>query len=338
MSPDEPLLVARRLAHLAGAPAPTSVEPLAGGRNNRVYRVEHPDGPRVMKLYSADPRDDRDRLAHEWACLVYAWRRGVGMAPAPLAKDEARRAALYSHARGRILSAAEVGPRHMDAALDFILALNARPRQFEGIRSASDACFSLDDHIAATERRIARLQDLDETAPAREAAAALVREAVGPVWAKVRAEVEAGARRLGLDPSSPVQGQAMIFSPSDFGFHNALVDGDDVTFVDFEYAGLDDVAKLVGDVFAQPDAPLPAALFETFVERLMDGLQLRPVDLERCRLVRRVHQVKWACILLNDFLPVAAARRAFARQARTEESCRRQLDRASALLATIDRA
>jgi len=42
-------------------------------------------------------------------------------------------------------------------------------------------------------------------------------------------------------------------SPSDFGFHNALVDPSGaLSFLDFEYAGRDDPAKPVSDFFCQP--------------------------------------------------------------------------------------
>src|SRR6185503_11886129 len=45
-------------------------------------------------------------------------------------------------------------------------------------------------------------------------------------------------------------------SPSDFGYHNAvLADDETVRFFDFEYAGWDDPAKLVCDFFNQVEVP-----------------------------------------------------------------------------------
>ena len=55
----------------------------------------------------------------------------------------------------------------------------------------------------------------------------------------------------------------------------------------------------------------------------------------RCRLLLDVARVKWACILLNDFLPVGAARRAFADASEREARCAAQLEKAKAKLAEI---
>ena len=48
-------------------------------------------------------------------------------------------------------------------------------------------------------------------------------------------------------------------SPSDFGFHNALLEADGrLTFVDFEYFGWDDPVKIVADVMLHPGMGLSA--------------------------------------------------------------------------------
>ena len=39
-------------------------------------------------------------------------------------------------------------------------------------------------------------------------------------------------------------------SPSDFGFHNILCEDGRLNFVDFEYAGIDDLAKSARRFFA----------------------------------------------------------------------------------------
>ena len=48
---------------------------------------------------------------------------------------------------------------------------------------------------------------------------------------------------------------------------NALLAASDkkLRFLDFEYAGWDDPAKLIGDFFCQPAIPAPHSEFERFV-------------------------------------------------------------------------
>ena len=103
-----------------------------------------------------------------------------------------------------------------------------------------------------------------------------------------------------------------ILSPSDFGFHNALLrDNGEICFIDFEYAGWDDPAKMIGDFFSQPAIPVSLKHFDTFISEALGYSKNRHVLAERARLLFPLFQIKWCCIFLNDFLPNAARRRQF---------------------------
>ena len=324
--------LAVRLARLADLPTPHSVARLNGGKNNRVFRV---DDSAVLKLYHWDARDTRDRLRAEWQFLTYAWSRGVRNIPRPLARDESAHAGLYTLLPGKPLTAGDVTAAHVTAALDFLLAVNADPRDPAALGPGSEACFSLNEHIATIDRRVARLAEIDPDAPHRDAADALVRGQLGPTWAKVRTRLMDGARRLGIHADDRLSDADLCISPSDFGFHNALADGARVGFIDFEYAGRDDPAKLVCDIFCQPEVPVSTSYMPEFAHRLIAGLGLDPSHEARCRLLLDAYRVKWTCIILNDFLPLGSARRTYADLARTEARYAFQLDRAARKLDDI---
>ena len=56
------LAAAARLCEEAGSSAPAAVEPMSGGRNNRVFRVVLEDGGSVaLKAYFRHAHDARDR-------------------------------------------------------------------------------------------------------------------------------------------------------------------------------------------------------------------------------------------------------------------------------------
>jgi len=329
------LETATRLVGQAGLPLPLTVTRLRGGRNNRVYQI---DDAAVLKLYHWDPRDTRDRLRAEWQFLAYVWSRGVRGVPRPLASDAAAHAGLYAKLPGRPLEPGEIGAGQVDAALDFLLAVNAPPRMPLTLDPGSEACFTLAEHLATIDRRVDRLGTIDPGAPRAGAAEALVRGRLVPLWQGVRRGILEGAARLRLAADETLPDAALCISPSDFGFHNALADGGRVGFLDFEYAGRDDPAKLVCDFFCQPSVPAPIALMETFTQRLIAGLGLGSVHAARCHLLLDAYRIKWACIILNDFLPLGSARRAFADLARTEERAAAQLSRAAAKLNEIDSA
>ncbi len=334
-----PLELATLLTQAAGLAPPAEVLRLTGGKNNRVFRVTLQNGRGVvLKLYHADPRDTRDRLGAEWAFVNYAWDRGVRNLPQPLAQDRARHAGLYSLIPGEKLAAGAVTARHVEAALDFLLAVNAAPRDPLSLRPASEACFSLGEHLAIIERRLQRLQSLDPAVPLRHEAEAFIRNRLLPDWLGVQARVRAIADSLGIDLAAPLDAEATCVSPSDFGFHNALQHGEGLAFLDFEYAGRDDPAKLAGDFFCQPEVPVPLTHHAAFVSRWIKGLGLGEEHAARCHILLSAYCVKWACIILNDFLPVGAARRAYANLEQTAERCAAQLRRAATALDRISSA
>src|SRR5260370_14788792 len=139
-------------------------------------------GEAVLKHSFSAPRDPGDRLAAEWGFLRHTWSRGVRVVPEPIACDAASRAGLYGFVPGRKLLASELLPQHVDAAIDFVLAVNAAPRDPQALAPASQACFRLADHLATVEPRVARLSGLGPDAPPAKEAQRFVAELLLPSW------------------------------------------------------------------------------------------------------------------------------------------------------------
>ena len=305
-----PQELANELVAQAGLGTPRSLEPLAGGRNNRVFRIGLDSGRLVvLKCYHHDPRDPRDRLKAEWNFLNYVGARGVQNVSQPLASDPARQAALYSFVSGERAKTIDAGL--VRQAADFAATINGAPHQPERLDPASEACFTLGDHIATVDRRVARLSEIDPDAPHYEQARAFVDARVVSIWQKVRAEITRHAGERGVELSKELERR--IVSPSDFGFHNALINRDgSASFLDFEYAGSDDPAKLICDFFCQPELSVPLTYFNGFTGRLAGPLGMQQEDLWRARVLLDAYRIKWVCIMLNEFSSVGARRRAFA--------------------------
>jgi hypothetical protein len=327
--------VAGRLASMAGRGPVAFLSRLAGGKNNQVYRAEIEQGqPLVLKRYFSDPRDPRDRLAAEWEFLQFAWSRGERAIPQPLASDPASSTGLYTFLPGRKLSVSELGTAQVDAAIDFVLAVNATPRDPLALAPGSEACFSLAEHVDTVERRVARLRDLDPQAPHADEARRFVTKVLLPAWNAARRRIADAAANAGFSLNGNLAPEDCCFSPSDFGFHNALADeAGRLKFLDFEYAGRDDPAKLVSDFFCQPEIPVPLGYHAHFVKRLADGLRLDEPGRARCQILLDAYRIKWTCIILNDFLPLGAARRTFANAGKWAERCATQLAKAEANVA-----
>lgn len=298
------LATVSRLTAAAGLGRAGWLVPLPGGRNNRVYRVQTDHGPAVLKVYFRHPDDPRDRLAAEWGFLRFVWSAGMRCVPQPLAYDPAAGWGLYEWVEGRAPEAATA--ELVAAAADFVRRINAARERPEAARLpiASEAVFSLAEHLRIVAKRVARL-----TAVTDLECAAFVRNELVPAWEAVSAVVRNTARSI--DRVLAPAGRCV--SPSDFGFHNARVGPcSRVFFLDFEYAGWDDPAKLIADFFCQPAVPVPAVWFDDFAAAVAATFPDPPAVAARARLLWPVYQIKWVCIRLNEFVPVSGQRRAFA--------------------------
>jgi len=333
-SPRESGLLCDPLLTAAGLPTALSIERLAGGGNNRVYRVETAAGPVLLKEYFQHPADPRDRLAAEYAFTSFAWNHGIRALPQPLACDRAAGLGLYEFIAGRKLAPGEVTAAHVDEAAAFFAAVNRHRDDPAAARLpiASEACFSIAEHLACVDRRVARLATIAPESDLHRKAQRLVATRLMPAWNDVRATVAAGCPLL--DASLP--SAARVLSPSDFGFHNCLVTASGLKFIDFEYAGWDDPAKTVCDFFCQPAVPVPKEHFERFLAAAISATGDAGIR-DRVALLLPTYELKWCCIMLNEFLPVGDDRRSFAR---TDEShaVRRlkQLHKVDAALARLE--
>lgn len=303
-------------ADLLGLPeaerASLRITPFAASGNNRVFAVSAGDRRYAAKVYFRHPADGRDRLHSEYAFLSCAARAGIRCVPAPVASDTRHGIGIYEYLEGRKLGAAEIDADCVGQAARFILQLN-QPAVHAAARElpkASEACFSIAEHFAMVDGRIARLGGIG-TADDLDREAGEFTRALAERWRAAKDRILRDAKAAGIAPEAVLEERCI--SPSDFGFHNALATADrGLCFIDFEYAGWDDPAKLVGDFFSHPAVPVDAAHFDRFLD-IVTGYSARPAALAaRARILLPVFQAKWCCIILNEFLPEAAQRRRFA--------------------------
>jgi Phosphotransferase enzyme family len=293
---------------------------LSGGANNQVFRVDASRGQVVLKAYYEHEGDHgdgggHDRLGTEYAFLSFASAHGIRCVPRPLACDRQQNMAAYELVPGRRLAPEEVDAAAVDQAIAFYRLLNRHKHSAAAaaLPDAAEASYTIGEHLACVERRLERLLCIEPTVGVSRDAVDFVRSDLRAAWVRVSRIARRDAARHGLSLDQPIAGEERCLSPSDFGFHNALTDdAAELRFIDFEYAGWDDPAKLVCDFFCQPAAPAPRACFENFAEGIASGLANAEMHLRRFRLLLPVYGIKWCCILLNDFLPAGNRRREFA--------------------------
>lgn len=312
---DMPKQALKKLLSCAGFSGEPSLLPLTGGANNQVFRVETDGHCALLKAYFRHPDDPRDRLGAEFAFCSFAWENGIRALPQPLACDRDNCLGLYEFVDGERVLPQQITEEAVNQALGFFRKLNRHRGLPEARRlpEASEACFAIAEHLRCVERRVARLIGQGGSEGVEGKAASFVHNELRPAWERTADSVRGRVAELGLALDAAIPEKDRCLSPSDFGFHNALRAPDGrLRFLDFEYAGWDDPAKMVCDFFCQPALPVPRTYYDMFMSQVAADLSDPQVHLRRFALLLPVYQIKWVCILLNEFLPAGKARRRFA--------------------------
>ncbi len=289
-------------------PAPTRIKPLSGGANNRVYKLEFEDQPSlVLKEYFQDTLDQRPRMLSEFLFLQYAWKSGLRIIPEPFFLSQPHNAALYSYVDGLPITPDRVDEGLVEQVIHFFLRLNENKQEALNLSDASEACFSLREFFEVTEKRILRLQSASELHTECDLKLFIQHE-LWPRWLEYKNRYKS---KLDEESGKILSMSNRCVSPSDFGFHNALIQGSQLIFIDFEYAGWDDPCKTLCDLFCQPKIPFPKTAFPDVLNAFAKFTEDPESFFKRVELVYPVIQMKWCCIMLNGFTKIGRNRRTF---------------------------
>jgi hypothetical protein len=304
---------------------------LNAGANNRTFKVKVGDRSLLVKRYFRHLADTRDRMATELMFLDVAGAVADSYVPRVLHSCSKTRSCVMEWVDGRPTSEAGFEAKHLAAALEFLKCLNGPQGRMLGrkCKPASDAGFSMGQHLNNVRARFNALHPMLMTHSGDSRVQGLAAR-MSDAWRLI--EQRAVANMISNDHL--LSEEEMALSPSDFGFHNALEATDGrIVFVDFEYAGWDDPAKLVSDFFCQVAVPVPMDYMSLFLDSVAGYIGNPASFRERCRDVFFMTRFKWICIVLNVFLPNALARRKFSSGSVTDDALlREQVAKAENLL------
>jgi len=304
-----------------------TLERIGAGRNSRVYRLVRADGRLCLaKVYHRHKEDRRDRLGAEFGGLTFLWQNGIRAIPEPLACDPEHGFALYEYIHGDTIEPHQIRVVDIDRAVEFLVALEdlkMRPKASD-LPSASEACFTVADIIAGVQQRVARLSEVPENDILATDLHRFLNEEFTPFFERIKLWSRSRLERAGLSVNRELPLHERTLSPSDFGFHNALRRPDgSLTFLDFEYFGWDDPAKMIVDFLFHPGMALSMDHRKRFLDAILKHFRaLGPLP-ARVSAVYPLFGLKWCLILLNEFVPVDLARRDFAGGTQTDLEHRR---------------
>ena len=292
------------------------------GGNSKVYRVVCEDGSQyAAKCYFQRAIGGVDGLDVEFSSLRFLWENGERCVPQPLAADRANQIALYQYVEGAEIDSRTVSDLDIEQLVSFAARLKrlSASEQADQLPRAAEACFSfaaLHDNIL---QRLERLNDVQgedaSTAALRRFLAEEFEPALDLMVKGAMAEMGEAAWKFKLPRS------ALTLSPSDFGFHNALRRPDgSIAFLDFEYFGKDDPAKMISDFVLHPGMELRESTKRRYVERMLEHFSADRGLADRLTRSYPLFGLKWCMILLNEFVPNFIERREFAMEARANRN------------------
>ena len=318
------------------------VVPCNPSGNNRVFEIRNSTNRFAAKWYFSNKNDPRARLACEWRFLDYARKVRLNCVPRPLAYDNSANAALYSFVNGQKVTSDCVSVGYVQQAADFFCALNAQQSRESGAKilqqlsTASEARFSVAGHIEIVDQRLKRLETTSAETEVDRSAQQFIAE-LRSGWENIRREVATETQKLNISVDCILAPEERCISPSDFGFHNVISQpSGELCFIDFEYAGWDDPAKMVADFFLQPAVPVSEFHYREFIVQTLSYLPDIELAIARTTALRPVFGIKWCCIMLNAFDHESMKRIVFANSAMDIEKFKAdQLNRAKHLYSSI---
>ncbi|MEK7233793.1 MAG: hypothetical protein AAB268_08250 [Elusimicrobiota bacterium] len=318
---------------------PVAAVPASRQSNNRLLKVTLENGGKVLvKRYLVDARDRRERGRTEFRALTLLWENSIRAIPQPLFLDPGGKFAVLSWIEGRDLRRGTAKKTHVSQAAAFIKRLaGLRPGAFP---EAADSRRCLADYLRHVERRLARVSEGAAGLKGFPEARRFIEGTLKPLKERIAGRFRSEAKRVGRDLETPFPARQRILSPSDFGFHNALEDARGrMHFLDFEYFGQDDPAKLACDFCHHAGQKVSSELKRVFIRSLAAGLPHPKSFLERVGLVYDLIGLEWVLIVLNVLAPETRARRRFADPSVSEHSLiRRRLTLARRLADRLARA
>ena len=288
----------------ANLPPAVSFHKIEGGQNNRAYKVIGVGWKAFLKIYFRSTKDLRDRYKREIEFSKFIWDAGIRSVPKLLATDEINGAALFEFVEGDKLE--ELSLELIERAIDFFSEIN-RHRVSAHATSLSDGSetrYSIAGHMNLVGSRIKTLESSGMHSDN------FTRLELSPLWEDIKKFVKF-YERVDLYKDIPLGDRCL--SPSDFGFHNALINSSgQVKFFDFEYSGWDDPARMICDFFCQNDVPIPMRYFPLFVDKISQLFSNPAEVVNRTKLLMPVYHAKWCCIVLGGLCSTGISRRVFA--------------------------
>ena len=220
----------------------TFIDKIKRDGNSNVYKL-HDDNRQsfILKEYPNSQIELKPRLKNELSALNLL--KNFKNVPKLVSFNEELNLIILNYIEGKKIE--RVTSKNISEAIIFINKLYEISKKNKKYHFATEACLKANDLTNQIDRRLYNLKsvknkNLTKTLNKLIELNIKLKNRANDMWPKDNIDKNLGRKFL-------------TFSPSDFGFHNAIMlKNNTTTFIDFEYFGLDDPVKLISDFLWHP--------------------------------------------------------------------------------------
>ena len=261
------------------------------GKNNKCFIISEKK-IFVKKFYNIN--NDDDRYKREIKFVKFLEKNKVNLTPKIVESE--KNIIKYELINGKVISNKDANKRkYLKEAFKFIKKINHLNFQKENFKYAKGFCSSSECYENEISNKIKILEN-------NKYSASSIKTIKDKFTILKKLNYFKNNYKFRKEDSS--------LSPCDFTFNNILI-YKKAKFIDFEYSGIDDVAKLYAIFFLQPDHHIKINTFEKNINQLI----LKKFDNDRFKknltYLLPICYLRWSLIMLNDFLKEDLNRRNF---------------------------
>jgi len=259
------------------------------GRNSEILLVKTQNKEYALKIFNDKKTfDGGSRFLNEIGFLKYAEESHIKNVP--IVHEQCRKDgwALLDWIEGKPVRELTHGDIQMIA--DFIGEINSTDikrrmklqRAAESVQSLNSLCINL-------EKRKKYLEKISD---------GVNRENLGNLIENINNEIDF-LNAKGDKPHWQSKYVGTFASQSDVGIHNMIrCTKGSIKFIDFEYAGRDDISKTIADIVVNPNYVFTRHQEETLIGRVKDKIEEGDDWIFRYQDIKRAIRLKW-CILIH---------------------------------------
>ena len=268
---------------------------LAGGINNPTYLLSNKNSHFVLKKITTDPTPIFDRYLAEKQFLHLANTIDDINTPKLIEWYDTERILISEYLRpDENIDVIKIDEQRIKDCIKFIHKINSKTELSKEIvqQRAADCYLGLTGHIENINSRILNF-DVHHLPDEYKNNAAELLFLLNKKWQILKEDT---LRFIDINPDkNNIDKSFLIISPSDFGFHNVITSRRTNYFIDFEFSGWDDPAKLYCDFILQPKIPIPRCFHALLKIELMNKNYIIEYK-NRIDILYKLLEFKWHTI------------------------------------------